>query len=105
MAGQLRRNVLAKMWDETQQRFCDGLCANGTSANGSIYTDYTTLFLGLVPEEARAAVWRSVATHGLERIGAYILLSTTPPFDCHSLCSRPTQRALLDGAGMERICF
>ena len=112
MAGQLRRNVLAKMWDETQQHFCDGLCANVTSANGSVYTDYTTLFLGLVPEEARAAVWQSVAAHGLERIGAYLLQLINLCFVlprvlyvcllclclclCHSLflslCSRPTKR-------------
>eukprot|EP01043_Picozoa_sp_COSAG02_P086383 COSAG02_NODE_23842_length_706_cov_1.240527_1_plen_69_part_10 len=53
IAGELRQNMLEKMWDDTHQHFCDGLCANRTSANGSIYTDYTTLFLGLVPTQAR----------------------------------------------------
>ncbi len=71
IAGELRQNMLEKMWDDTHQHFCDGLCANQTSANGSVYTDYTTLFLGLVPTEARATVWESIATHGLENIGAY----------------------------------
>ena len=71
IATRLRQNVLAKMWDVDKSKFCDGLCANKTSANGSIYTDYTTLFLGLVPGEARGTVSSSVAAHGLERIGAY----------------------------------
>ncbi len=71
VAGELRQNILEKMWNNDAQHFCDGLCANQTSVNGSVYTDYTTLFLGLVPMEARATVWESIAAHGLENIGAY----------------------------------
>ena len=71
LAEKLRKNIMAKMWDEQRGHFCDGLCANSTSSNGSIYTDYTTLLLGLVPAKARKAVWDSIAMHGIEHIGAY----------------------------------
>ena len=71
MAGTLRSNVMRKMWNATRGHFCDGLCADRNASNSSVYTDYTTMFLGLVPQPARRAVWQSIAAHGLERIGAY----------------------------------
>ena len=41
------------------------------NSSGSIYSDITTLALGLVPDKARQTVWDAIAAHGLEDIGDY----------------------------------
>eukprot|EP01052_Picozoa_sp_SAG31_P073740 SAG31_NODE_32795_length_351_cov_1.190476_2_plen_107_part_01 len=62
---------MQRMWDAKKNQFCDGFCTDFNSSSGSIYTDYTTLFLDLVPPMARQQVWDRIAAHGIERIGAY----------------------------------
>ena len=71
MASALRGNVMRTMWNETKGHFCDGFCADTNTSNSSVYSDYTTLFLGLVPQAAQQGVWESVAAHGIHHIGAY----------------------------------
>ena len=70
-AGALRANIMRQMFNATAGRFCDGLCSDANSSAGSVYTDFTTMFLGLVPTKALPGVWRSVASHGIENMGAY----------------------------------
>ena len=69
-AADLRSSVVRHMWDPKHQRFCDGICGD-VGGNHSIYSDMYALWLGMVPDESGAAdaVWQSMTSWGMERLG------------------------------------
>lgn len=69
VADALKSRMLDMMWDPTEHRFCDGICAENRTL--SVYSDITALYLGLVPQSTSASVWEAIAAHGLESLGAY----------------------------------
>jgi hypothetical protein len=76
-AADLRKSVLAHMWDPKDARFCDGICED-VGGNHSIYSDMYSLWLGLVPDEGVKTVWNSTVGWGMEHLGdlgmfAYVL--------------------------------
>ena len=71
-AASIETAMLGTMWDERQQRFCDGPCNDTRVAgHGGVTTNYFTAFFDLVPAASVGAVWKQLAEAGLEGIGDY----------------------------------
>ena len=71
-AAGITHAMATTMWDTRNNRYCDGPCADpAVNGHGGVTTNYFTLYAGLVPAEATAAVSRQLAAFGLNRIGDY----------------------------------
>ena len=69
-AATLRKAVMSQMWNAKTNRFCDGICTDQkVNGHSGIYSDMYPLWMGLVPEEHVATVWKSLTSWGLEQIG------------------------------------
>jgi len=64
----LKTNMMKKMWNGAS--FCDGICSE-VGGKSLVMSNMFTLAFGLVPQPQLASVWKTVASWGLEQMGAY----------------------------------
>lgn len=71
-AASLRRALHDQMWNSNGEYYCDGICTDpAVNGSGSVWSNMMSLWLGMVPEESRAAVKGAIVANGLEVLGDY----------------------------------